>query len=134
MCLNMTSDPKVTNAFYELKLHKKLRLDLEFELGMFGVCSCLEDLDIGGLLIAIFLYFSEFVVDFKISRGDDLEDGITIIFEVENFIEGLIFGLWVGKAFCGEEAETFTKCFEALDEDSLPVLEVGLALFLWHYY
>ena len=93
MCLNMTSDPKVTNAFYELKLHKKLRLDLEFELGMFGVCSCLEDLDIGGLLIAIFLYFSEFVVDFKISRGDDLEDGITIIFEVENFIEGLIFGL-----------------------------------------
>lgn len=109
-------------------------MDLELELGLFGLGSGFEDFDIGGLLIIIFEYFSELVVDLEIAGGDDLEDGITIVFEVEDFIEGLVFGLWVSEAFSGEEAETLTKCFKALNEDSLAVLEVGLALFLWHYY
>jgi hypothetical protein len=54
----MTSDPKVTKVFYELKLSKNLRLNFEFELGLLGFGPGLENLDIWCLLIVVFEYFS----------------------------------------------------------------------------
>ena len=130
----MTSDPKVIKVFYELKLSKNLRLNFEFELGLLGFGPGLENLYIWCLLIVVFEYFSELIVDFEIAGRDDLEDGITIVFEVKNFIIGFVFGLRVSKTFGSEEATTISRWFKALDENSLTVLEISLALLLRHYY
>jgi hypothetical protein len=130
----MTSDPKVTKVFYELKLSKNLRLNFELELGLLGFGPGLENLDIWCLLIVVFEYFSELIVDFEIAGRDNLEDGITIVFEVKNFIEGFVFSLRVSKTFGSKEATTISRWFKALDEDSLTVLEISLALLLRHYY
>ena len=113
---------------------KSLRLNFEFELSLLWFGPGLQNLDIGGLLVVVFEYFSELIVDFEIASGDDLEDGITIVFEVEDFIEGFVFGLGVSKTFGSEKAETLSKWFKALNENSLSVLEISLALLLRHYY
>jgi len=63
-----------------------------------------------------------------------LENGITIVFEIQDFIERLILGLGVGETFGGQEAQPVAEGLVALDEDALSVLEVSLALVLGHYY
>ena len=127
--------PESHQRFLGPKITKKnVRCDLEFKLHLLGFGPGLKNLYIGGLLTIIFEYLSQLVIDFEVACGDDLEDGVTIVFEIENVIDSLVFSLGVGKTLGGEVAQSKAVSLKSLDKDALPILERGLALVLRHYY
>ena len=101
---------------------------------MLGFGPSLKNLYIGGLLAIIFEYLPQLVIDFEVACRDNLEDGVTIVFEIENVIYSLVFSLGVGKTLGGEVAQSKAVSLKSLDKDALPILERGLALVLRHYY
>lgn len=113
----------------------KVLLDVEVELLLLGLGAVAEDADVGALLeLALVLDegLLEFVGEFEVAGGEDLEDGVAVVLEVEDVVVGLVLGLDVGEALRGEEALVLAVSLEALDQDALPEFQVGVVFLLRH--
>ena len=101
---------------------------------MLGLGPGFEDFNIGGLFVVVLLYFAEFVIDFEVASRDDLENGVAVVFEIEDVFECLVLGLGVCESFCCQETESISCGFVSPHQDTLSVLKVGLTLVFGHCY
>lgn len=114
----------------------KLLFDLEVKLLFLWFCPRLEDADIGRLLTTDLQLLSELVVDFEIGGGDDLEDGVAVVLEIEQIFVGLVFGSSICEALSSQETDiaALVLWFETTQENPLTVTQEVVLLVFWHGY
>jgi len=72
----------------------------------------------------------EFVAEFEIACRQDLEEGVPIVFEVEDVVGGLVLDIDVREPLGGEVAGVDSLGLEAFDDDALAVLQVRVEFLL----
>ncbi len=95
----------------------KVLFDVELELVLFRVGPGSEDADVGGVLLA-FVFdesFVELIVELKVACGEYLEDGVAIVFEVENVVVGLVFYFNISEALGSQEPNVDAVRLESFD-------------------
>ena len=111
-------------------MEKPVLLDVELELDSFRFSTCLEDAYVGSVGHSLVLdkRLLQFVVEFEVAGGEDLEDGVAVVLEVEQVVVGFILSLDICEALCSEEALIQSICLEPLDQHSLSESQVRVVL------
>ena len=107
-----------------------LTFDGQVELCFFGFCACLENGNVVGLLFALILYFGlvQFIIDFEVASGQDLEDGITIVLKVQDIVKSLILGFDIGESFGSEKTKIVVFFLVTLYQNTLTKAEVRVVI------
>ena len=106
----------------------KVLLDVELKLILLGLGPSFEDADVRCVLLA-FVFdesFVELVVELEVACGEDLKDGVTIVFEEENVVVGLVFDFDIGEALSSEEADVDAVSLESFDQYALPEFQISV--------
>lgn len=77
----------------------RVLLDVEFELILLWLSPGSEYADVGGVGLTFVLDegFVEFIIELKVASGEYLEDGVAIVFKVEDVVVGLVLNFNVSE-------------------------------------
>jgi len=89
-------------------------------------------LHVGIVLIVYLSEPSQLVVELEVGSWDYFEEGISIVFEVELILVGLVDGHGVCKSLSGEVSLILLSRGEPTDEDSLSVRKIISLLSFGH--
>ena len=102
---------------------KRLLLYVQLELRSLGFGAMLELL----FKLVALAQFVDFIIDFEVAGGNDLEEGIPVVLKEQDILICLVLSDYVSIAF-GRQEPCSLFGSEALDEDPLPKFQMRVKL------
>ena len=106
----------------------------QIELRLLWLSSSLEDGDVGCFLFAFIFDFClvQLVVDLEITSGEDLEDGVTVILEVQDVVVSFILSFDIGETFGCEKTKVVVFLLVPLNQNTLTKTQMRVSIWFWH--
>ncbi len=70
----------------------------------------------------------QLVVDLEITGGEDLEDGITVVFEVQDVVVSFILGFDIGETLGCEKTKVVVFLLVPLYQNTLTKTQMGVSI------